>query len=101
MTSSSAIGSRGTSRRRPRVPDVIYDEQLAYLGDIWGAMPLDVVEDRSFRQGIKDERDRIAERSERRADYFVTVLSIVLELRGRRRRTPKQPSQGYPQALHR
>lgn len=55
-----------------------YDEQLAHLDDIWGNMPLDIVEDRSFRQGIKDERDRLAERSERRADYFVTVLSIVL-----------------------
>jgi integrase len=55
-----------------------YDEQLALLDDIWGTMPLDVLDDRSVRKGIKDERDRIAERSARRADYFVTVLSIVL-----------------------
>jgi integrase len=55
-----------------------YDEQLLHLDDIWGTMPLHVVDDRSFRKGIKAERDRLAERSERRADYFVTVLSIVL-----------------------
>lgn len=55
-----------------------YDEQLAHLDDIWGDMPLDVLDDRSVRSGIKAERDRLAERSERRADYFVQVLSIVL-----------------------
>jgi hypothetical protein len=41
-------------------------------------MPIDVLDDRSMRGGIKDERDRIAERSERRADYFIQVLLIVL-----------------------
>jgi integrase len=56
----------------------VYDRHLAHLDEIWGTMPLDVVGDRSFRKGIKDERDRIAERSERGADYFVAVLSIVL-----------------------
>jgi integrase len=55
-----------------------YDGHLAHLDDIWGAMPIDVLDDRSMRGGIKDERDRIAERSERRADYFIQVLSIVL-----------------------
>ena len=55
-----------------------YDGHLAHLDDIWGKMPIDVLDDRSMRGGIKDERDRIAERSERRADYFVQVLSIVL-----------------------
>jgi integrase len=55
-----------------------YDEHLAHIAHVWGAMPLDVVDDRSFRRGIKEERDRIADRSERGADYFVAVLSIVL-----------------------
>ncbi len=55
-----------------------YDVHLAQIAALWGAMPLDVVDDRSFRKGVKEERDRIAERSERHADYFVSVLSIVL-----------------------
>lgn len=55
-----------------------YDELLADIDDIWGMMPVDVVDDRSFRLGIKEQRDRIAERSEGRADYLVTVLSVVL-----------------------
>lgn len=69
--------SRDFKSKAPRTQSD-YDEHLAHLDDIWGKMPLDVLDDRSIRKGIKDERDRIAERSERRADYFVTVLSIVL-----------------------
>lgn len=55
-----------------------YDQYLAHINDIWGAMPIGVLDDRSVRGGIKEERDRLAERSERGADYFVQVLSIVL-----------------------
>lgn len=55
-----------------------YDNYLAHLDEIWGGMPLDVLDDRSVRAGIKEERDRIAERSTRGADLFVAVLSIVL-----------------------
>ena len=46
--------SRAPSTRRA------YDHHLACLEDIWGAMPLDVLNDRSVRRGIREERDRIA-----------------------------------------
>lgn len=64
--------SRAESTRRA------YDHHIARLDDIWGSMPLAVLNDRSVRKGIREERDRIAERSERSADYFVSVLSVVL-----------------------
>jgi len=71
------LWSRDYTSKAPRTRRD-YEEHLAHLHDIWGSMPLDVLDDRSVRKGIKEERDRIAERSERRADYFVAVLSVVL-----------------------
>ncbi len=55
-----------------------YDKILAKVADEWGDMPLAALEDRRIRQDVKQKRDQIALRSLRQADYFVTMLGIVV-----------------------
>ena len=53
-------------------------EHLQALGEQWGVVPLQAFDDRRIRDKIKKRRDVLAKSSERQADYWGTVLAIVL-----------------------
>jgi integrase len=41
-------------------------------------MPLKALDDKRVRQDVKVQRDQLAQRSKRQADYFLAVLSVVV-----------------------
>ena len=55
-----------------------YDGLLEHIRQEFGDAPFAVLEDRRFRSIALKERDRIAEKSPRHADYFWAVLRRVL-----------------------
>lgn len=55
-----------------------YDKHLTSIITAWGKMPIRALNDRRIRGDIIERRDELASRSRRQADYWVTVLSVVV-----------------------